>query len=229
MINIKQLFYFDIETAGKFIDFDTFEKEDSRGATLFKGRADRKRKQNPDNVQWHGSIKDIYKNNASLISEFGRIVCISYAYYDSNDELKIGTLKGEESNIIKQAAKIFKQVNDINRILCGYNIKSFDIPWIFKKMISYGVTPPSNISTYGKKPWEVICVDLMEVWKSSSWEVATFDEMTYALDVPSPKTEMDGTMVHGYFHAGRSEEIVKYCERDVLALVNAAKKLQDLI
>jgi predicted PolB exonuclease-like 3'-5' exonuclease len=82
--------------------------------------------------------------------------------------------------------------------------------------------------TFDKKPWDITCLDLMEVWKSTGFEAATFDEMTYALNVKSPKSEMDGTMVHSYYHTGRIDEIKRYCESDVRALVDAATVLQDL-
>lgn len=228
-MNTEKFFYWDIETAGKYATYDDFEKHDPRGAHLFLGKYNRKQKQNPNDQQWAGDVKTAYLNNASLISEFGHIVCISYAYYNEKHELKIGSISGDESVIIQKATEVFEQVAKIGKILCGYNIKNFDIPWLFKKMLSYNQSPPQNISTVNKKPWDITCVDLMEVWKSSGWESATFDEMAYALDVPSPKSEMDGTLVHSYFHTGRITEIVKYCERDVMALVDAAKKIKDLV
>lgn len=228
MLNIKQLFYWDIETAGRYPNWETFKTEDPRGANLFLGKYNKKKIQNLNDPRWNTSIQQAYENNASLICEFGRIVCISYAYF-KGDELKLGTIQGEESEIIEKALIIFNQVNEIGRIVCGYNIKAFDIPWVFKKMLHYGKTPPSNISTYGKKPWEITCVDFMEIWKSSGWEAATFDEMSYSLGVPSPKSDMDGTMVHEYFHSGRIDEIATYCENDVKALVGVARKLENLI
>ncbi|MCK9574570.1 MAG: ribonuclease H-like domain-containing protein [Candidatus Pacearchaeota archaeon] len=229
MINANKLFYWDIETAGKYSDFNSFSKNDERGAHLFEGKVKRKQKQNPNDLQWTGTVDECYQKNASLIAEYGRIVCISYAYYNTDGSLKLGSIKNEdESLLIKEAKKVFDQVHSVNLTLCGYNIKSFDIPWVFKKMCMNGIVPSGNISTYNKKPWDITCLDLMEFWKSSSYESVTFDEMAYSLGVPSPKSEMDGTMVHAYFYAGRINDIVKYCEADVMALVNAAHAIANL-
>lgn len=228
MITTNNLFFWDIETAGKHKDFSTFKQQDSRGAELFEYKVKRKQKQNPNDVQWTGTVDECYLKNSPLLAEYGRIVCISYAYYN-NGELKIGSIKNiDEELLVKEAHRVFSQVAKLNRRLCGYNIKGFDMPWLFKKMITYKLLPPFNLNLFEKKPWDITCLDLMELWKGIGYEASTFDEFTYAINVKSPKSDMDGTMVHSYFHDGRINEIVKYCEADVNALVESANYISSI-
>lgn len=224
----EKLFYFDIETAGKYKDFQTFESEDPRGAKLFKSKIKKRRLQNPHDDRWQGTDDEVYKKNATLLPEYGLTVCVSYGFYD-NGELKVGTLSGDEKSIIEKSEAMFNKIASVGKIVCGYNVKNFDLPWLFKKMLMYKITPPSNVSTFNKKPWELTAVDFMEIWKSTSWEYSTFDEMAYSLDIPSPKESMDGSMVHDAYHNGQIADIIKYCENDVIALSRASKILCPLL
>jgi predicted PolB exonuclease-like 3'-5' exonuclease len=81
------------------------------------------------------------------------------------------------------------------------------------------------IRPYEKKPWEMRIVDMADDWKQKFAYAFSFDEMCYELDVPSPKTKMDGSLVHEYYHAGRLEEIKEYCEMDVSSSIDAGLKL----
>src|SRR5690606_17979450 len=50
-------------------------------------------------------------------------------------------------------------------VLCGHNIKEFDLPYICRRMIIHQVAIPSLINAMGKKPWEVKHLDTMEMWR----------------------------------------------------------------
>lgn len=229
-MDIVNQFFFDIETAGRYKDYQSFKSADMRGALLFAGKYAKKQKQNTIDKQWQGTIDEAYIKNASLIPEYGRIVCISGSFYDQSRNLKVISINDDdEKTLIEHAEKVFTNLALTHRVLIGYNIKCFDMPWIYKKMLSYDISPPSNISSYGKKPWEISCIDFMELWKGTSWELSSFDEFTYALGIPSPKNDMDGTMVHAYYWNNRIKDIIKYCENDVIALAKIAKKLEKLI
>jgi predicted PolB exonuclease-like 3'-5' exonuclease len=48
----------------------------------------------------------------------------------------------------------------------------------------------------------------------------------YTLGIPSPKTEMDGSMVgHAYWEENKLEEIKQYCERDVVTVAQIYLRL----
>jgi predicted PolB exonuclease-like 3'-5' exonuclease len=49
--------------------------------------------------------------------------------------------------------------------------------------------------------------------------------MCYELGVESPKDKINGGDVNTYFWNGKLEEIKEYCEKDVKACIEAAKRI----
>jgi predicted PolB exonuclease-like 3'-5' exonuclease len=57
--------------------------------------------------------------------------------------------------------------------------------------------------------------DTMQEWTRWGRDMVGLDALATGLNVPSPKTEMNGSMVYVYYKAGRLDEIHEYCKRDV--------------
>jgi predicted PolB exonuclease-like 3'-5' exonuclease len=211
------LFSFDIETAGQYENYETFLKEDIRGADLFK-----KRHAN------YGSgeiIEDYYFNKAPVISTFGKIICISFGI-NSNGNIKINSIYGnDEKSIVEQFNKIVDRLIETNYILYGFNILKFDIPWLLHKLHKYDIKPSDILYHYDKKPWELRVKDLSEDWRFKSSYTQSFDEVCYELDIESPKIDISGSDVHNVYWGGGLEQIKRYCEGDVRALINIGKKI----
>jgi len=92
-------------------------------------------------------------------------------------------------------------------------------------MHKYGITPPSILNIYDKKPWETRIVDMAEDWKQKFAWSSSFDEVCYELGVESPKDKIDGSEVHGKYWEGAYEEIKEYCEKDVSASLDVDRKI----
>jgi predicted PolB exonuclease-like 3'-5' exonuclease len=77
------------------------------------------------------------------------------------------------------------------------------------------------IASLNRKPWDSPYLDIAEIFSFGGWgqTFTSLDLMSAVLGYESPKDEMDGSLVHEYFYTGRIEEIKKYCEKDVLALM----------
>ncbi|MEA3316947.1 MAG: 3'-5' exonuclease, partial [Bacteroidota bacterium] len=73
----------------------------------------------------------------------------------------------------------------------------------------------------GKKPWEVKFIDTLEMWKFGDYKHYTsLNLLTQIFDIPTPKDDIDGSMVADVFWKDDDiERIVTYCEKDVLAVV----------
>ena len=211
---------FDIETVGEYKDYETFLLNDERGANLFEGKWKR--------MKWDEkfSLEDSYLDQAGIISTYGRICCISFGYVDANGQKQIRSFHGtDERYIVESFNDLLKKIEQKNFNLSGFRINYFDIPWVLHKLHRYGITPADMIRPYEKKPWEMRIVDMADDWKQKFAYSYSFDEMCYELGVPSPKTKMDGSLVHEYYHAGRLEEIKEYCEMDVSSSIDAGLKL----
>jgi len=224
-MNYKNLFYFDIETVSRYKNISELEKNDKRGYELFLKKIKRK---SIRFQEWNDDKDTIYKNKSSLIPEYGKIVCVSMAYY-KNDELKIKSVyNDDEQEIVIEVNNIFNNISKNTTFgLCGYYIKGFDIPWLNKKMMKYELKIPSILKTFNIKPWNMNVYDLSEIWKSNgTLEHSSFDEMLFELNVDSPKENMSGEDCSSVYWGDNDLEKIKiYCENDVIACVNAAEKL----
>lgn len=214
------LFMFDIETVGEYKSFTDFKEHDERGAKLFEGKWKR--------MGWDQkfSLEDSYLDQSGIISTYGKICCISFGYIDSNNEKQIRSFYGDdEKEIVNNFNNLLKKIEQKSFKLSGFRINYFDIPWLLHKLHKYDITPVDMIYLYDKKPWDCRIVDMSDDWKQKFAYSYSFDEMCYELNVNSPKTKMDGSLVNEYFYSGRIEEIKEYCEADVSSSIDASLKL----
>jgi predicted PolB exonuclease-like 3'-5' exonuclease len=228
-MNYQNLFYFDIETVSKYKNLSDFQKNDKRGYDLFMRKIERKSERF---IEWKIDPEIIYKQKAGIMPEFGKIVCISMAYYRNNEVKMKSVFDDDEEKLIKETHKIFKNISDNTTFgLSGYYIKGFDIPFINRKMLKYELEIPRNLKTYNIKPWDMNVYDLAEIWRfNGTLENSSFDEMLYELNIKSPKIDINGGDVYDtYWVENDLERIKTYCERDVEATINAAKKISHLI
>lgn len=217
----KDLFMFDIETTGNYPDYQTFKSIDERGAKLFESKYDK--------LEWFNKYNDIneaYIENAGIISTYGKICCISFGYIDNTNEKRISSYYGhDEKEIVENFNNLLKKIETKNFNLSGFRINYFDIPWILHKLHKYEIKPADIILPYNKKPWEMRIIDISEDWRSKFAWAFSFDELAYELDIKSPKDNMNGSMVHKYYYEGKIEMIKEYCEKDVLASIEASLKI----
>jgi hypothetical protein len=70
----------------------------------------------------------------------------------------------------------------------------------------------------------------MDLWKFGDYKNYTSLELlTTILGIPTPKDDIDGSMVAGiYYGENDIERIVRYCEKDVLAIVRIMMRFMNL-
>ena len=168
-----------------------------------------------------------YQTDASLFAEFSRVVSvvlgmikdgkIHTVIYDDLDEHKLLT------NLNNHFNKLLS--NNPRLILTGWNIKGFDMPFLFKRMIINGIEPSTIIDVALEKPWNLTALCLMELWKGSSFTNSSLLSVTTALNLPSPKESIIGSEVSEAFWNGRIKEISEYCRRDTESVLNIYRKL----
>jgi 3'-5' exonuclease len=66
----------------------------------------------------------------------------------------------------------------------------------------------------------------MELWKFGDYKNYTsLDLLTYIFDIPTPKDDIDGSMVWKvYWEEKDLERIKNYCQKDVLAIAQLMKR-----
>lgn len=216
---MKELFMFDIETAGNYPDWETFKSNDEKGSNLFESKY---KKMNWEE-KW-GDIETAYLENAGIISTYGKIVCISFGYLDNDGNKQIKSIYGDdEKEIVIKFNDLLKKIETKNFNLSGFRILYFDIVWLLRKLYKYKIKPADIILIYDKKPWEIRITDIFDDWKGKFAWFNNFDELCYELGVKSPKEKMNGSNVHEYYWSGRLEEIKEYCEKDINSCIDISK------
>ena len=166
-----------------------------------------------------------FYDRAGIWAEFGKIICISVAYFtlqDSQRTLRVTSFAGhDEKKILLDFKSLLNDhFNRPKHLLCAHNGKEFDFPFIARRMIIHQIELPSKLNLFGKKPWEVPHLDTMEMWKFGDYKHFTsLQLLSSILGIPSPKDDIDGSAVaHVYYEANDLSRIVTYCEKDTVTL-----------
>ena len=165
--------------------------------------------------------EQLYKN-AGIYAEFGKVICISVAYL-KNEVLRIKSFNNQEEKTLLQnfANMLCRHFSKSHHRLCAHNGKEFDFPYLCRRMLINGIPIPSVLNVLGKKPWETTFLDTLEMWKFGDYKHYTsLDLLSAIFDIPSPKENTDGSMVHElYWQLKDYKHIKNYCEKDVLTVV----------
>jgi len=234
--NINKLLFLDIETVGLHRDRDSLYIEnrnlcdvwDESGYDYFK-------RHYPEDSEL--SSNEMFTKRAGLLAEFGKIVCISVGFVLGNGETKLDSFVGEEKEILIKCGDLLNRVDKLGFLICGHNVKNFDLPYIAKRMVINNISVPSIIPNYKIKPWESRVLDTKEVWNFNSYRgLSSLELVCASLGIPNPKdNEVNGANMHSFYydnggggteHFGKFLEKIKtYCEEDVKSLINFVKKI----
>lgn len=179
------------------------------------------------------TLEDSYER-AGVYAEFGKVICISVGF--------LRQVKGErvyrttsffgkdEQKLLSDFANLLNNhYGERKHLLCGHNIKEFDVPFIARRMLVNGVHLPEVINIAGKKPWEVAHIDTMELWKFGDYKHYTSLKLLAKLfNIPTPKDDIDGSQVASVFYEEDDlDRIETYCRKDVLATVQLLLRYRD--
>lgn len=232
MINLplNKILFLDIETVGICPDWETLVKEKEGLSFQFENYFDWFQKRFPEDAD--KPVGQMFVNRAALVPEFSKIACVSVAFVTEQGETKIQSYNdNDEKKLLLEVQKLLYRVGELGFWLCGHNVKGFDIPVLAKRMIMNGILPPKILPGHDTKPWEIKALDTKELWQYGGYgSIASLELMCVCLGVESSKTmEVTGNKVHeAYWDKKDYEGIKKYCEKDVLVLIDVIKKLIDL-
>lgn len=171
---------------------------------------------------------DVY-NRAGIYAEFGRIICISAGVIAIKDGQRTYKVKSYCDNDEKKLLLSFNTMlesftSNPKKKLCAHNGYEFDFPYIARRTLINGLTLPKVLDISGAKPWEIKerMFDTLQMWKFGDYKSYTSLELLCAIfHIPTPKDDIDGSQVASvYYEEKNLERIVRYCEKDTLALAN---------
>jgi len=176
---------------------------------------------------------DTFYENAGIWSEFGKIICISVGYFNlkgSSRDFRVKSFFGEEKTLLQAFKNLLDQHYEHPKfLLCAHNGKEFDFPYIARRMLINRMDLPHKLDLFGKKPWEVPHLDTMELWKFGDYKNFTsLKLLAHVLEIPSPKEDMDGSMVRTVFYEDNNlDRIVTYCELDVVTTAQVFLRMRN--
>lgn len=166
--------------------------------------------------------KRVYRKNAALHAEFGKIVAISigkmvvekqsvetsheqsptaieepHAKRISTreiDKFYIRSLTGrDEATLLKQASDSFARAAGT---MAAHNGLEFDFPYLMRRYMVHGLPMPPQLNVAGVKPWDVKLEDTMKMWSGTQWShKVSLELLCHVLGIPSPKQDISGADV----------------------------------
>ena len=215
MKSFRNTLFIDIETASGMSDFSLLS---DKMKNLWVKKA-----KNIGNVTGV-AVEELYFEKAALYAEFGKIICIGmgFLYEDKEKGLcfKVKTISGHDEREL-----LIEFINFINSTyknkelsLVAHNGKEFDFPYLCRRMLVHALEIPKQLQLQGKKPWEVIHLDTMELWKFGDRKAYTSLELLVEiLGIGNAKSNLSGDQVNEtYYKKQQLEAIADYCKEDVV-------------
>lgn len=221
-IDLQQVLVLDIETVPQYPSFNELPVEYQQlwdQKTRFQRR--------------DGETAAEFYSRGGILAEFGKIICISVGIFSKKTEtlsLRVKSFFGDvEKEVIQSFIDLLNKQPD-SLILCAHNGKEFDFPYLCRRMLINGLQIPIQLNIHGKKPWEIMHLDTMDLWKFGDYKNYTSLNLLAAVfNIPSPKDDIDGSMVHKvYWEDNDLERIRIYCEKDVITTAQILLKFKSL-
>lgn len=147
-------------------------------------------------------------------NETGKIVehgCFGWSETDRKFEMNEAKMLGEFWDYLRE----FKLSRDT---IVGHNILSFDLPFIKKRSLIFGVEPTVDFSFYKYQKTPVF--DTMLQFDSWVWNKegsTSLKKLAYAFGLDCPKEVLGEMNVYDSFRAGEYRKLHDYCKADVKA------------
>lgn len=221
-IPLDSILFLDIETVPQTENFREISEE---AQELFALKTQYQRK---DEI----SPEDYYER-AGIWAEFGKIICISVGFFNlsgSQRQFRLRSFSGEEKTLLMEFSQLLEDhFGRPRHLLCAHNGKEFDFPYLARRMVIHDLQLPAKLNLFGKKPWEIPHLDTMELWKFGEFRhYASLRLMAHVLGIPSPKEDIDGSMVRQVYYEDQDlDRIIKYCEQDVITVAQVFLKLRN--
>jgi predicted PolB exonuclease-like 3'-5' exonuclease len=233
---IKNFLFLDIETVREYRTYTEFSQY--RSTAQWERLA--KKMMADENL----TPAESYQKKGALYVEYGKVVSVAFGKFvsENGDDFtkKIGALADpSEETLLRKVADFLNKKYDENPdvILCGHNIKEFDIPFLIKRMIKYNIKLPVVLKNYlSAKSWDQKATDTLYDWRMAGNRFMSLDAIAEYLGIPSSKTgEVSGDGLGEFYWNDPQPIEVKiaaintYCKEDVRALMDLAKRLYDVL
>lgn len=223
---LENLLLIDIETASQMKNYDSLNDEWKQLWT------EKIHKALPENI----TAEEYYPLRAGIMAEFAKVICVSFGYFRTVNnilELRIKSFYSDnEKDILENFIKTLYHLHAVNNEWCftGHNIKEFDVPFLCRRLLVNNLNIPTFMDFQNMKPWETPVTDTLHWWRFGDYKHYTSLKLLAAtLGVPSPKDDIDGSMVgHVFWEEKNLERIAIYCQKDVVTVANVMLRFKNM-
>jgi predicted PolB exonuclease-like 3'-5' exonuclease len=213
--NFKNTLFIDIETVSGSENFSSIS---DKMKEFWVKKA--KNLVNPANI----SLEEMYFERAALYAEFGKIIVVGMGFLFVNKQgelsLKVKTsANADEKGLLQEfIAFINKTYKSRELTLVAHNGKEFDFPYLCRRMLTNGLEIPKSLQLQGKKPWEIIHQDTMEMWKfGDRRSYSSLELLAELMGIEGAKIDLSGDRVNHVFYKEMDlDRIAAYCGDDVI-------------
>jgi DNA polymerase elongation subunit (family B) len=165
-------------------------------------------------------LDKIYRKRALDYMQ-GQVLCIAYAIEDGP---VAGIINDSEEALFKQLEadlmenktieSMFRQGSPV--VWISYNGRAFDYPYLSLRAAKYGC----KFLSMALRPFNERehLLDVMKmITHTDAKGMTSLDSACQFFYVPTPKDQMDGSMVYDEYLAGNGNKILEYCMADVVA------------
>lgn len=213
-IRLENLILIDIETVSEVNSFDQLDAD-------YKSFWERKARF----FRLEETIEESYVNRAALYAEFGKIVCISVAYFMPEKSggfgLRMKSFCGDnEQAILNSFVELVNTYYKHHKyVFAGHNIKEFDIPFLCRRMMINGINLPHKFAILANKPRNFSMLDTFQIWKFG--EMRNFSSLkllTKAMGISYPNDPIDGSDLNDLYWKDKNfEKICQHCQNDLIS------------
>lgn len=170
---------------------------------------------------------DAAYRKTGLDGAFGQICVIGWAFGDYLPQTVSSA--DDEASILRTFSDTLGAMDMHDRFnvtVVGHNVSSFDLRFMVQRHWINGLRPHHIITRAAQaKPWESDKVfDTMVQWAGVGNRVS-LAKLCKALNIPTPKKDLDGSKVWDAVKDGRLDEVASYCAADVEATRAVYKRM----
>jgi 3'-5' exonuclease len=221
---LRDILFLDIETVASTDDYGSLDErlktQWARKAIFFKRERDQ-------------TDEEIYYERAGIYAEFGKIICIAVGKFIETESgelaLKTKAYYGDnEATLLSDFKNMVEKMDPTSLKLCAHNGREFDYPYLCRRLLVNCIPLPATLNIMGKKSWEVLHLDTLDMWKFGDYKHYTsLDLLASIFNIASSKDGIDGSQVNAvYYREKNLAKIKDYCVRDVVVLAQLFLKLK---
>ena len=166
-----------------------------------------------------------YDRRASFYAEFGKIICIGVGglFFDDEQQahLKIKLLSNDdEMTLLKEFLDIVNRYPPAELTFCAHNGKEFDYPYLCRRLMVNSLPLPPALQISGKKPWEILHKDTLELWQfGDKRHFVPLDLLAATLNVSSRPLEWTGDRTSEVYYREHDWPRIEQYARDSMVML----------